>query len=95
MSDKSLERPTGERVLARLKRLEGQVRGVAAMVENGRNCEDILTQLSAVSSAVTAVAREILFEHIDHHIVEGIQTGDKQEMLEGLKSAVESFAKLK
>lgn len=95
MQDKQLASATRQKVLARLKKLEGQMRGVAAMIENDRTCEDIITQLSAISSGVTAAAREILFEHIEHHIVEGIKDGDEKQMIDGLKSAVESFAKLK
>lgn len=95
MSDKSLDHATKRKVQARLSRLEGQLRGVSAMIDNGRTCEEIITQLSAVSAGVTAAAREVLFEHIEHHVVEGIQSGDGQQMVDGLKSAVESFAKLK
>lgn len=95
MADKRLENVTMNKVLARLGRLEGQIRGVAAMIENGRSCEEIITQLSAISSGVTAAAREVLFEHIEYHVVEGIQRGDEKEMVDGLKSAVESFSKLK
>lgn len=95
MTDKHLNEETKSKVLARLSRLEGQMRGVASMIENGRDCEEVITQLSAISSGVTSAAREVLFEHIEHHIVEGIQHGNEQEMIDGLKSAVESFAKLK
>jgi DNA-binding FrmR family transcriptional regulator len=95
MADKHVEKSTSDRVKARLKRLEGQMRGVASMIDDGRSCEDIITQLSAISSGITSAAREVLFGHIEHHVVEGIKRGDEQQMVEGLKSAVESFAKLK
>jgi Uncharacterized protein conserved in bacteria len=95
MADKHIEKSTSGRIQTRLKKLEGQMRGITAMIENDRSCEDIITQLSAISAGITAVAREILFGHIEFHVVEGIKNGDEQEMVEGLKSAVESFAKLK
>lgn len=95
MSDKQIEKTTSENVLIRLKKIEGQIRGITSMIEQDRNCEDVITQLSAVSAGITAVAREVLFGHIEHHVVEGIKNGDEKEMVDGLKSAVESFAKLK
>lgn len=52
--------------LRRLKRVEGQVRGVAAMVEEDRYCADILDQITAVQNAMRAVAREVLRNHLEH-----------------------------
>ncbi len=95
MADLHIEASTSKNVLLRLKKLEGQIRGIIAMIENDRNCEEIITQLSAVSAGITAAAREVLFAHIEYHVVEGMKNGNESEMVDGLKSAVESFAKLK
>ena len=82
-------------VTRRLSRIEGQIKGVKEMVADGRQCEELLTQLSAVSSAVTQVARVILTEHLEHCIGEGFETGDQEAVLESLEQAVDQFAKLK
>ena len=60
------ENKTG--LLNRLKRIEGQVRGVAGMVEDERYCIDVLTQLQAIRAALTRVETEMLKDHLDHCI---------------------------
>lgn len=62
-------------LLGRLKRIEGQVRGVAGMIENDRYCIDILTQISAIKSALTAVEREVLKSHADHCVENALASG--------------------
>lgn len=64
-----------QRTLDRLSRLEGQVRGVARMVEEDRYCVDILAQTAAIRSAVKAVERLILEDHARHCVEEAIATG--------------------
>ena len=64
--------------LARLKRIEGQVRGVAGMIEADRYCVDILTQLQAVRAALARVEREILDSHVGH-CVAAAAAGDSAE----------------
>lgn len=56
-------------LLRRLRRIEGQVRGVARMVEEERYCIDVLTQLSAVRAAVDRVGLEVIGEHVRHCVV--------------------------
>ncbi|MEG0910081.1 MAG: metal-sensitive transcriptional regulator [Ruthenibacterium sp.] len=79
----------------RLARIAGQVTGIKDMVENGRECEDILMQLSSASSALTQVARIIMTEHLEHCVTDGIEHGNKEETIANLKKAVEQFAKMK
>jgi DNA-binding FrmR family transcriptional regulator len=55
-----------DRTLKRLRRLEGQVRGVQKMVEEDRYCADVLTQVSAVHEALRSVARELMRNHLKH-----------------------------
>lgn len=66
-------------VLGRLNRIEGQVRGIVRMVEDGRYCIDILTQLQAVRAAVSKVESEILKDHLGHCIEGAIVAGDVNE----------------
>ena len=63
-------------LLNRLKRIEGQVRGVTRMVEDDRYCIDILTQLQAARAALAKVENEILKDHLDHCIEETLNGGD-------------------
>ena len=69
------ERTEEEALLQRLSRIEGQVRGVRGMVENSAYCTDILTQVSAIQSALNAFSRELLSNHIHSCVVQDIQNG--------------------
>ncbi|WP_092253077.1 metal-sensitive transcriptional regulator [Bradyrhizobium sp. Rc3b] len=61
----------------RLNRIEGQVRGLAKMVDEDRYCIDIVTQISAVRSALRRVEEEILKDHVAHCVEHAIHSGDK------------------
>ena len=65
--------------LKRLSRIEGQVRGLARMVEGDRYCIDIVTQISAVRAALRRVEEEILRDHIAHCVEHAIVSGDSAE----------------
>ena len=67
------------KLLNRLHRIEGQVRGVARMVEDDRYCIDILTQLQAIRAALARVETEMLKNHLDHCIEDAIIAGDVAE----------------
>lgn len=64
--------------LARLRRIEGQIRGVQKMVEDDRYCADILGQLSAVQKALRAVGRELVRNHLRHCATKAIRAGEEQ-----------------
>jgi DNA-binding FrmR family transcriptional regulator len=69
----------------RLKRIEGQVRGVQKMVEEGRYCVDILTQIDAVTAALGRVQDQILEAHLNHCVadaLEGSDTGERREKVD-------------
>jgi CsoR family transcriptional regulator, copper-sensing transcriptional repressor len=68
-----------EQLRKRLARVEGQVRGVARMVEEDRYCIDVLTQLQAVRAAVARVESEMLKDHLGHCIESAIVAGDAAE----------------
>jgi DNA-binding FrmR family transcriptional regulator len=65
--------------LKRLSRIEGQVRGVARMVEDDRYCIDIVTQIAAVRAALRKAEEEILREHVAHCVEHAIASGDKAD----------------
>ena len=68
-----------EQVQKRLARIEGQVRGISRMVEEGRYCVDVLTQIAAVNQALRQVARELLTGHLDHCVRQAFESGDDGE----------------
>jgi DNA-binding FrmR family transcriptional regulator len=76
-------------VQARLKRVEGQVRGVRKMVDEDRYCIDVLTQVGAAKAALDAVALLLLQDHTEHCVVDAIQAGDGSEKVLELNQAVE------
>src|SRR5579864_6853276 len=76
-------------VLGRLRRIEGQVRGVQKMVDEDRYCIDVLTQVGAVKAALDAVALLLLQDHTEHCVVEAIQAGDGSQKVRELNDAVE------
>ena len=65
--------------LKRLNRIEGQVRGLAPMVEDDRYCIDIVTQIAAVRAALRRVEEEILRSHVAHCVEHAIKSGDKTD----------------
>lgn len=64
-----------DRNLKRLRRIEGQVRGIQKMVEDDRYCADVLTQISSVQEALRAVGRELMRNHLKHCATHAIKTG--------------------
>jgi CsoR family transcriptional regulator, copper-sensing transcriptional repressor len=74
-------------VLRRLRRIEGQVRGVERMVEEDRHCIDVVTQVTAVQAALDKVALELLSDHASHCVV-GAAEADRPERTEELMAAV-------
>ena len=74
-----MERANKPKLLNRLNRIEGQVRGIARMVEEDRYCIDVLTQLQAVRAALSRVETEMLKEHLGHCIEGAIVSGDRDE----------------
>ncbi len=67
-----------DRNLKRLRRIEGQVRGLQKMVEEDRYCADIMTQISSVQEALRSVGRELMRNHLKHCAATAIRSGDAQ-----------------
>jgi CsoR family transcriptional regulator, copper-sensing transcriptional repressor len=66
-------------VAKRLKRVEGQVRGIAGMVDGDRYCIDIVTQIGAVRAALRRIEEEVLRDHVAHCVAHAIESGDPDE----------------
>ncbi|MCW2134173.1 DNA-binding transcriptional regulator, FrmR family [Arthrobacter sp. VKM Ac-2550] len=82
----------------RLNRIEGQVRGIARMIEDDKYCVDVLTQISAVTKALHAVSIGLLEEHISHCVVgaanESVATGDPAAVQDKVREASEAISRL-
>jgi DNA-binding FrmR family transcriptional regulator len=85
-----------EQIVKRLHRIEGQVRGIERMVEDDRYCIDILTQISAVSTALESLGFKILDDHVTHCVAGAIASGDAtkaEEKTRELLDAVHRFSR--
>ena len=83
-----------ENVTNRLKRIEGQVRGIIRMLEDDKPCEEILIQISSVKSALHKAGQVVLEGHLRHCVVDGIRNGKEDETMEKLSSAIEQFSRI-
>ncbi len=79
-------------VINRLSRAIGHLESIRRMVEEGRDCSEVLIQLSAVKSAINNTGKVILQDHIQHCIVDAVKDGD-MEALEELNKAIDRFMK--
>jgi len=80
-------------VRKRLARIEGQVRGIARMVEDDTYCIDVLTQVSATTKALEAVALKLLEDHLAHCVVDAARAGGPEAHLK-VKEATDAIARL-
>ena len=81
-----------QEVINRLSRAIGYLEGVKKMVEEGRDCSEVLIQISAVKSAVNNIGKIILDDHIKHCIAHAVANGD-EKALEELSKAIDKFVK--
>jgi DNA-binding FrmR family transcriptional regulator len=79
-------------VVNRLSRAIGHLESIRRMVENGRDCSEVLIQLSAVKAAINNTGKVILQDHIEHCIVDAVEQGDR-EALDELSKAIDRFMK--
>ena len=85
-------------LINRLHRIEGQVRGIENMVDQDRYCIDIITQISAITTALDAVAFKILDDHVNHCVAGALASGDEEgaaEKSRELLEAVHRFARVR
>ncbi|HEX6131303.1 MAG TPA: metal-sensitive transcriptional regulator [Actinomycetota bacterium] len=81
-----------ENLTNRLRRIEGQVRGLQRMIDEDQYCIDILTQLNSVVAALRSVGMGLLDDHVRHCVTESIERGDGDAKVEELMAAVARFA---
>ena len=79
--------------LKRLKRIEGQVRGLARMVEQDRYCIDIVTQISAVRAALRRVEEEVLRDHVAHCVEHAVASGNKADQRRKISELMDVLAR--
>lgn len=79
-----------KKILNRMSRAIGHMESIKRMVEEGRDCSEILIQLSAVRSAINNIGKVILQDHINNCVVDAVETGDKK-VLDDLNIAVDKF----
>ena len=79
--------------LKRLRRIEGQVRGLARMLEEDRYCIDVVTQISAVRAALRKVEEEVLRDHVGHCVEHAIASGNKTEQRKKVAELMDVFAR--
>lgn len=87
--------PADQSIVKRLKRIEGQVRGVASMVEQERYCVDILHQISAIKAALGKVENEVLKAHAAICVEDAIRSGTAQDQRKKFDELVELFGRVK
>ena len=85
--------PNKSALLKRFNRIEGQTRGVAKMVEEDRYCVDVLTQISAIQSALDALALQLLANHTKGCVQSAIRSGDGEAAIDELMAVVKRFGR--
>ena len=83
-----------EAVTKRLKRIEGQVRGIIKMVEEDKSCEEILIQISSAKAALHKTGQVVLEGHLHHCVIDGIRDGKEEETMKKLSAALEQFSRI-
>lgn len=82
------------KIQTRLRKVEGQVKGITNMVEKDVPCEDILIQISAAKMALHKIGHLILEGHLSHCVTDAIQKGETEEAIKNLSKTLERFARL-
>ena len=81
------------KIQARLRRIEGQVRGIEKMVSEDRYCIDVLTQVSATRAALESVALQLLADHTEHCVADAMRSGGGAKQVHELNEAVQRLVK--
>jgi DNA-binding FrmR family transcriptional regulator len=85
---------TKKSLVARLRRIEGQVGGLIRMVEDDRYCVDVLTQINAVRAALHKVEKQVLEDHVSHCVAHAFSHGDKGEQRLKIEELVETIGRM-
>ncbi|RMF08031.1 MAG: transcriptional regulator [Alphaproteobacteria bacterium] len=89
-----MQETTRKNVRARLNRIEGQIRGIAGMVDADRYCIDVITQIRAVRAALKGVENEVLKDHMGHCVEHAITSGDRNEQRQKMKELLDLLKQL-
>lgn len=79
-----------KRIIDRLSRTIGHLEGIRTMVQEGRDCSDVLIQISAVRASLAEIGKLLLSDHIEHCVAEALETGDGK-VLDDLNTAIDRF----
>jgi DNA-binding FrmR family transcriptional regulator len=82
-----------QKIATRLRRIEGQVRGIQKMIEDERYCIDVLTQANAVKAALEQVSLLLLNDHVSHCVADAIREGDSDAKIHELTTAIARFVR--
>ncbi len=82
------------KTLARLARIEGQVRGLARMIEDDRYCVDVVIQIAAVRAALKKVEEAVLRDHVAHCVANALDSGDEAERTQKISELMDVFGRL-
>lgn len=88
-----MKRDNKAKLLNRLSRVEGQVRGIVRMIDEDRYCIDVMTQIRAIRAALTRVESEMLKDHVGHCVEAAIVTGDAAEQRKKVSELIELLEK--
>jgi DNA-binding FrmR family transcriptional regulator len=77
-------------LVARLHRIEGQVRGIERMIDEDRYCVDVLTQIGAVTTALESLAYEVLDDHVEHCVADALASGNPEAAAEKSRELLEA-----
>ncbi len=83
-----------DKMLKRLNRIEGQIRGIKRMIAENKTCTEMLIQISAAKSALHRAGQELLEGHLAHCVHDAIEAGDAQQALQQLNDVIEIFSRI-
>ena len=92
-SEHALDAEGKKRLLARLKRAEGQLQAVQRMVQNDTQCVDVLLQVAAIEGALKKAGQLLLRAHIDHCVTDALRSGDEGARTQRIEELMEVFAR--
>jgi len=87
--------PDHENQLARLNKIEGQIKGVRKMIEERRYCVDIISQIKAITGALEQVQMGVLEKHVHHCVRESVESGNNQQLEERIEELVKVLGRMK
>ena len=81
-------------VINRLKRIEGQVRGIIRMIEDDKSCDEVLIQIGSAKAALHKTGQIVLEGHLSHCLIDAVHEGTEEEAIKKLSSALEQFSRI-